>query len=132
MNNNRDIISDAEIIIKRHIGKVGIILSILGGITSILIGGKFILASGIVLSITNIGVFIGSIMYERLSNEFHEIRQCNESLQNEKNEMIKRVSIYQFPKNDTPISTIRSIDTEPYEEVVNINNILKPSAFPNN
>lgn len=79
-------------------GKFSIGLSILAGVAGIL-SFKFLILSGIALSITNVGVFFAGISLEKFKNEQQLLKDTNESLRNEKNEMIRRFTTIQL-QND--------------------------------
>ena len=111
-------IEDTIIFSKKHMGKFGTGLGILGVITSALIGSHFIVASAVVLGITNLGIIIGSLAYEQLQNQYDAVEHDNKSLQNE----VRRFTTFQFPTSqsqETPTteSSIESNQTEPFEQV---------------
>ena len=87
---------------KKHSGKVSIFLSVLGGVGAIL-AGKLILASSIVLGVTNVAIFFSAVCYEKLQGDMKLLKKDNSSLKDEKNEMVRKLTFYKFP--DTPHST---------------------------
>jgi len=123
---------------KHHSGKVSIGLSVLGFATSILIG-KYVIIGSVGLAITNTAIFFSGIAYEKLNVENTKISSENESLQNDKKELAKRLTMFHFPnespqKDDITISNV-STNTH-YEEVKQFNlnsNIItfnsEPTAF---
>lgn len=84
---------------KVHSGKVSLGISIVGGIGAILAGNS-IIAGSIVIGVTNVAIFFSSIAYEKLVNDLNNTKKDNESLKNEKNEMIRRFTEYQFPEEN--------------------------------
>jgi hypothetical protein len=45
-------------------------------------------------TLTNISVFFAGIAYEKLANENIKNIELNESLKNEKNELVRRMTVY--------------------------------------
>lgn len=131
-NNNNDNCSFMEDAInfgKRHMGKLGTTLGVLGVITAGLIGSKFIVSGSVVLGITNLGIIIGSLEYEHLQNQFYKIEEDNKSLKLEN----RRLTTFQaFPSSQSVSSaqstemnefltinpTPKSDTTEPFVEPV--------------
>lgn len=126
---------------KHHSGKVSIALSILGGVSAILVG-KYIIVGSIAIAITNASVFMSGIAYEKLNTENTKMTNENKSLQNEKNDLVRRLTHFHFPhdasnitpSNGTPNNSNASTSTN-YEEVkefkLNRNIIIdtSPDAF---
>ena len=72
---------------KRHLGKLGVSLGVCGLISSVLIGLEYIEASAIVLGITNLGIIIGAIFYERLQKNLDSIHNENSTLKDENKQL---------------------------------------------
>jgi hypothetical protein len=107
-------------------GKFAIGLSVLTGIASIL-SIKFIIPVGIILGITNVGVFFAGLSLEKFKNEHIALKETNESLQNEKNDIVRRYTNFQFPigenTSQTPCTSIASTNTH-YEEPISFSQLL--------
>ena len=77
-NNEKNIFESIDNIyednVKKHIGKMGIILSLLGGISAGLISINLIIPASIAMGLCNIGIFAGSLAYERLQNNLAEVK----------------------------------------------------------
>jgi len=101
---------------KHHSGKVAIGLSILGGVSAILVG-KFIIVGSVAIAVTNASVFFTSIAYEKLNGEYKKLDCDNKSLQNEKNIMIKKLTDNHYIHSE--ISTQTN-----YEECLDVNKLL--------
>lgn len=108
-------------------GKFSIGLSVLAGIAS-LISVKFIIPAGIILGVTNVGVFFAGLSLEKFSNENktlkdnnESLKNGNESLRNEKNEILRRYTAFGTPTN-TDLSNA-STETH-YEKMVNFSDLL--------
>lgn len=115
---------------KHHSGKVSIGLSVLGGLSSILVG-KYIIIGSVAIAITNSAVFMSGIAYEKLKSEN---KQLNSDCESHK-EMLRRFTLFQpNNKNNTDTETNRSIETiEPINfEQIHKNNMLSSYAFPTN
>ena len=83
---------------KKHIGKVGVALGILGVTSSVLVGIHLIVAGAVVLGLTNIGIVFGGVMYDRLQLEANKINDENMSL---KTENMRLTSFQAFPSSQT-------------------------------
>ena len=98
-------------------------MSLLAGSASIIAGSHaLIIPVSILLSLTNIGVFFSGIVMEKFKNENKKLYDDNKSLSNEKNEMIRRMTNFEFPQNSntlTPIST----QSTPRMEIIDFNNL---------
>lgn len=103
---------------KHHSGKVSIGLSILGGVSSILVG-NLIIAGSVCLAITNTAIFFSGIAYEKLNVDYKIVSSENKSLINEKNDLVRRLTNYHFPTSEAPNSNV-STNTH-YEEVKEFN-----------
>ncbi|RTL06733.1 hypothetical protein EKK58_04320 [Candidatus Dependentiae bacterium] len=113
---------------KHHSGKVSIGISILGGVGAVL-SGVSIVASSIVIGVTNVAIFFSGLAYEKLNNQAKQIIDENISLQNDKNELVKRLTVYNFPQSitsqsNTPqnISTSTSPLPTPFNTEIYFNN----------
>lgn len=85
---------------KKHSGKFSISVSVLGGIGAILMS-HYILASAVVIGITNIGVFFSGLCYEQLKNKNDNMKKEFMTLKQEKIKIENRLSTYHFPDNET-------------------------------
>lgn len=92
-------------------GKFAMGLSILAGVSSILVA-KFVIPAGVVIGITNVGVFFAGVSLEIFANEHKNIRDENISLKNDKEQMVRRYTTgFAFPPDSvavTPSSTPRN------------------------
>lgn len=123
---------------KHHSGKISIGISILGAVSSILVG-KYIIAGSVALAITNASIFMSGIAYEKLNIEHTKVESENKSLQNEKNNLVKRLTQFHFPQStntETPNNSNSNVSTNThYEEIKEFNlnrNIIintAPNAF---
>lgn len=125
IDNQSDCFDNLELFLSKHVGKMAIVLSIIGGISSALIGMKIIVAGSVVMGVCNASIAVGGIAYERLQNIKNNLIMENKNLFNEKIELNRKLTEYKFPtssnNNDTPQSYVdESSNTEPYEEVINI------------
>ena len=115
----------------KYASKLSIILSILGAVGSVLIGLNMFVPASVVMGVCNLGIFAQGLIAEKLKNHNEKIIDENKSLQNEKNEMVRRFTQiqYQFPTseavpsqilgNDTPKSNA-STETEPFANVIDL------------
>lgn len=71
---------DALEFLKRHTGKIATFLGALGVASSILISAHLVVASGIVLGITNLAIIAGGVVFEKIQLENDKINSENESL----------------------------------------------------
>lgn len=111
---------------QRHIGKLGVVLGILGATTSVLVSLKIIVASGLVLGLTNFGIIVGAVCYENLHSQNKELKSSNQTLQEE------NISLSQSLSRGQELDTPRSIGSiEPVNfSSIHLNNTAPPS--PNN
>ncbi len=104
INNNDNCITNIELFFTPHVGKFGIILSILGAVASALLGYGFEIPASIVMGIINIGIFIGGICFERLQIKNHLLLNDNVSL---KQDIKRRQTIlenFKFNSNSNDIN----------------------------
>ncbi len=71
---------DALDFLKKHTGKIATFLGALGVASSILISAHLIVASGIVLGITNLAIIAGGVVFEKIQLENDKINSENENL----------------------------------------------------
>jgi len=131
--------------------KSSIVLGILGGVGSVLIGLKMFIPASVVLGVVNIGIFFSGISIESIKNDNDKIKLDMEkknddivSLNKEKQEIIRRYSTYNGLQRtiitneptDTPSSNGSEKSIEPVNfELMHYNNKLQDSnsfIFPNN
>jgi len=108
---------------QKHSGKISIGLSILGGISAILVG-KFIIVGSIAIGITNASLFFSGLMIEKIVNKKNIIANENKTLKNELSRRITLMDNFKFPKTPSEITNITpksnvSTNTH-YEEVIEI------------
>jgi hypothetical protein len=108
---------------KKHSGKFAIALSVLGGISSILIGIKLIPAS-IALAITNSATFFSGVCYEKLKSENKLLETDNQSLRRQ----TTFVNNFKFPASEssTILETPKSTTSTQYETVKPFKNSNEP------
>ena len=101
-NDNCKCCHDTINCVSRHIGKLTIILSVIGIVASVLVSLDYINASGILLGVMNFIELIGGIAYEKLQKHFDLVDNENENLK-------KRLTMYKFPES-TEISDASAPD----------------------
>lgn len=115
--------------------KFSILLGVVGGIGSVLVGMKMFVPASIVLGVCNVGIFFSGIAIERIGNDNNKKTSDIESLHKEKREIIRRFTMV---NQSEPIS-ITPMDSEDTVEPINFelmhhNNVLQDSmntfAFP--
>lgn len=105
---------------QKHSGKISICLSIIGGVSAILVG-KFIIAGSIAIAITNASLFFSGLMTEQIVNKKNIVENENKSLKNEMTRKMTLMDNFKFsqtPSNITPPSAI-SEETQ-YEPIYEI------------
>lgn len=108
---------------QRHSGKISICLSIIGGVSAILVG-KFIIAGSIAIAITNASLFFSGLMTEQIVNKKNIVENENKSLKDEMTRKMTLIDNFKFPqtpqtpRSNTPISAI-SEETQ-YEPIYEI------------
>lgn len=103
---------------KHHSGKVSIILSSIGAISSILVG-QHILIGSIALTITNTAIFFSGIAYEKLKAENHKLNSDVES----QKQILRRLTI--LPNGNVDEETPTTNKSNDSVEPVNFNKIHK-------
>lgn len=109
---------------EKHSGKIAIGLSILGTISSILVG-KAIIAGSIAMAITNGAIFFSGLMTEKIVGKKREIEKDNVSLKNEMDKRMTLIDNFKFPQT-TPTelnsqnAPDSNISTETYYEPIYI------------
>ncbi len=98
---------------KRNTGKMGVILSIMGIASSVLIGLKYIVAGAVVIGITNLNILIGSISFERLQSEYDKVNGEIESLKMEN----RRLTMFSFPHSVTSEATSLDIPRDHFNSI---------------
>ena len=78
---------------QKHIGKVGVLLGVLGVSTSVLVSLNIIVASGVVLGITNLGIIVGAVCYDTMQSENDKLKIHNQNLQEENTALSNRISV---------------------------------------
>lgn len=132
--------------LRPHVGKFGIILSVLGGCSSILLGFGLTNFASVVMGITNVAIFCGSLAFERLKYENNKLNSDCES----QRQVLRRLTLHpQFrtfndeDDTETPksINSIQPVDFgaihrnayglnrtiyEPINETISV---ITPNAF---
>lgn len=84
-------------------GKVALVLGVLAGASSVMVSfPSLLIPSSVCLTLTNTGVFFSGIIMEKYKNENKKLYNDCKSLSNEKNEMIRRMTAFNFPASQTP------------------------------
>ena len=96
------------------VGKFSIILGLLGGAGS-LMAGTFIIPTSITTGICSMGVFFAGLSLEKFINENKQLCENNNSLANDKKELMKRLTEYHFPASNIP-SIIESNNITPSDK----------------
>jgi len=105
---------------QKHSGKISIGLSIIGGVSAILVG-KFIIVGSIAIAVTNASLFFSCLMTEQIVNKKNIVENENKSLKDEMTRKMTLIDNFKFPQtpsNITPQSTI-SEETQ-YEPIYEI------------
>ena len=84
---------------KKHTGKLSIAVSALGFTGAVLLGHNLI-AGSIIIGVTNISVFLSGLAFEKIANDNELLTKDNNSLKNEKEEMVRRYTLFQFPVDE--------------------------------
>lgn len=103
-------------------------LSVCGGIGSILVG-KSIIGASIMIGVTNVGIFFSGIALSAFSSENKKLSKDNISLCNEKNDIVRRLTMAYPHLNHSELASEKSDDSvEPINfEQVHKNNIFQSS-----
>ncbi len=80
-------------------GKFSIVLSVLGGVSSIL-AAKLIVPASIMGGVCSVGIFFAGVSLENFKNDNVKLNTDNISLQNEKNDIVRRLTQFHFPSNE--------------------------------
>ncbi len=103
---------------QKHSGKISIGLSIVGGVSAILVG-KFIIVGSIAIAITNASLFFSGLMTEQIVNKKNIVENENKSLKDEMTRKMTLIDNFKFPQTPaTPVSAM-SEETQ-YEPVFEI------------
>lgn len=108
---------------QRHVGKMAVVLGFLGVVSSALIGLHLITATSIILGITNLGIVVGGVAYEKIQNDNDNLKIINQNLQEENTNLSTRIS-KQF--NDSPRS-VGSIEPVNFTSIHNLVSTAPPS-----
>jgi hypothetical protein len=118
---------------RHHSAKISIGLSILGGVSAILVG-KFIIGGAICLAITNSAIFISGLALEKANNDVTNLETHNETLKKDNTELneFRRTTManYNFPISSaaSPTPRVKSENStqtnKSMEEVVNFTSLL--------
>ena len=98
-------------------------MSCLGGVGIVLVGLKMLPAAATVIGLTNVGVFFAGLSLERFGTENKKLNSDNESLQNEKIEIVRRMTTFNFPDSNTSESL--SPPSSKYNTVLHLDNLIK-------
>jgi len=100
-----------------------IVMSGIGGAT-IALNGHFAIPTYVFGSILNVGILVSGLAIDELATQNKNVHEENKSLQNAKNDMVRKYTIamenYKFPESTTPNLTPKSDTTEPFQEVVQL------------
>jgi len=97
-------------------GKIALGLGILSSASSVMVSFPSLLVpASVALTLTNTGVFFAGIVMEKYKNENKKLYNDNKSLSNEKNEMIRRMTNFNFPISD--VQTQQKGDETPKSEI---------------
>lgn len=121
-NSEKDVIDKFDEFWEEHkhtlSSKLSICLGVLGGVGSALVGLGLFVPASVVLGVCNVGIFFAGISLSKFEDKNKKLKIDNISLQNEKNDIIRRFTInqnnlnnYNFPTSTTPQSTESSYDT---------------------
>lgn len=110
---------------KKHTGKVSIGISVLGGIGAIL-AGKLVIAGSIVVGVTNVAIFLSGLALEKFKADNNLLEKDNDSLKNEKTDMIRRLTNYQFPRENNILRHGSNIN-----KLISIEDYLNQDSFSN-
>lgn len=132
-NDNIDFIDEISLFFKKHLGKMGIVLGALGAISSAFVSLGYPIVAGVALALTNCGIFIGGLAYERLSAENIKL---NDDISEHK-EMLRKMTIipntFYFPESSAKNSkdSLATTDTH-YDTPLHIGDLLnKQIVCPN-
>lgn len=125
------------------LGKTGMItvsaLNSLFTILDVYTGGSFTVLKYVALGLLNVGIVASTYLYSQMELKSDILDTENQSLKQDKNELVKRLTTFHFPQsitaNTTPQNLTPSANSTTYEEMQNfndiyLNNITVSAIFP--
>lgn len=109
---------------QKHSGKIAIALSVIGGVSAILVG-KFIIVGSIAIAITNASLFFSGLMTEQIVNKKTIVENENKTLKDEMTRKMTLIDNFRFPQTPSCITPPSALSEETiYEPVfeIKINN----------
>ena len=109
---------------QKHSGKIAIALSVIGGVSAILVG-KFIIVGSIAIAITNASLFFSGLMTEQIVNKKTIVENENKTLKDEMTRKMTLIDNFRFPHPPSCITPPSALSEETiYEPVfeIKINN----------